>query len=66
MEFLTGKKTFIAAVVSVIAAWVGVWAGTVDIGTAWQMTQAAILGATIRSGITSEASKVAPKPPENT
>ena len=30
---------------------VGVWAGTVDIATAWQMTQAAFIGSTLRAGI---------------
>lgn len=51
MSFLNGKKTYIVAAVSILSAWVGVWAGTVDIATAWQMTQAAILGSTLRAGI---------------
>jgi hypothetical protein len=51
MSFLSGYKTYIVAGVAVIAAWVGVWAGTVDVGAAWQATETAILGATIRNGI---------------
>ncbi len=51
MAFLNGYKTYIAAAASTAAAWIGVWAGTVDIGTAWQMTQAALLGTTLRAGI---------------
>lgn len=51
MTFLNGSKTYIVAAVSILSAWVGVWAGTIDIGTAWQMTQAALLGTTLRAGI---------------
>lgn len=51
MSFLSGYKTHIVAGVSILAAWVGVWAGTVDIATAWQMTQTALLGSTLRAGI---------------
>lgn len=57
MAYLEGKKTYIVAFVSIVAAWVGVWAGTVDFSTAWQMTQTALLGATIRAGVASEAAK---------
>ncbi len=64
MEFLNGKKTYIVAFVSILAAWVGVWAGTVDFATAWQMTQTALLGATIRAGVSSEASKAPGSKPE--
>lgn len=51
MEWLNGKKTHIVAVTSMISAWIGVWAGTVDFATAIQLTQTAILGMTIRMGI---------------
>ena len=54
MSFLNGYKTYIAAVVSVVSAWIGVWAGTVDAATAIQMTQVAVLGSTIRHGIASQ------------
>ena len=51
MSFLSGYKTYIVAVVSVIAAWVGVWAGTVTFDAALQLTETAVLGSTIRNGI---------------
>lgn len=51
IEWLKGKKTYIVAGVSIIGAWVGVWAGTVDFSTAWTMTETAFLGATIRAGV---------------
>tara|TARA_R110000868_G_scaffold264126_1_gene522731 strand:+ start:158 stop:322 length:165 start_codon:yes stop_codon:yes gene_type:complete len=51
MDWLKGKKTHIVAIVSIVAAWVGVWAGTVDFATAWQLTQTAVIGSTIRAGI---------------
>lgn len=51
MTWLSGKKTYIAAAASVIAAWLAVWAGSMDVGTAWQMTQTAILGSTIRHAV---------------
>lgn len=53
MAWLEGKKTYIVAIVSAVSAWVGVWAGTVDFATAIQLTQTAILGATIRAGVSS-------------
>jgi hypothetical protein len=51
MTWLSGRKTYIVAFVSILSAWVGVWAGTIDVATAWQMTQAAMLGTTLRAGI---------------
>lgn len=57
MEFLSGWKTYIVAIVSVIGAWVAVWNGTMDFGTALQLTQTALLGSTIRAGVASEAKK---------
>jgi len=51
MAWLAGKKTYIVSAVSIIAAWVGVWAGTVDFLTAWQLTQVALIGSTVRAGI---------------
>jgi hypothetical protein len=54
MAWLTGKKTYIVSAVSILSAWVGVWAGTMDVATAWQMTQAALLGATLRAGISAK------------
>lgn len=59
MDFLSGSKTYIVAVVAVIAAWVGVWGGSVSVDAAWQITETAILGMTIRHGVTTEATKVA-------
>lgn len=51
MEALAGLKTYIVGAVSIVGAWVGVWAGTNDITTAIQLTQAAVLAMTIRHGI---------------
>jgi hypothetical protein len=51
MAWLNGKKTYIVSAVSIIAAWIGVWAGTVDFAAAWQLTQTAVLGSTLRAGI---------------
>lgn len=51
MDFLNGSKTYIVGIVSVLAAWVGVWGGTVDFATALQLTETAVLGMTIRHGI---------------
>ena len=51
MSWLTGKKTYIVAGVSILAAWVGVWAGTVTFDAALQLTQTALLGSTLRAGI---------------
>lgn len=51
MDFLSGWKTYIVAFVTLLSAWVGVWAGTVDFGTAITMTQTALLGSTLRAGI---------------
>lgn len=50
-DWLNGKKTYIAAVASAAAAWIGVWAGTVDISQAWEITQVSVLGSTIRKAI---------------
>lgn len=55
MAWLTGKKTYIVSIVAIISAWVGVWAGTVDFATALLMTQTAITGSTLRSGVASIA-----------
>lgn len=51
MSALNGWKTYIVGVVAIISSWVGVWAGTIDFGTAWQATETAVLGMTIRHGI---------------
>lgn len=51
MDWLKGKKTYIASAVSIIAAWIGVWAGTVTFDVALQLTETAVLGSTIRHGI---------------
>lgn len=51
MDWLNGKKTYIISAVSAISAWVGVWAGTVDIATALIATQVALTGSAIRHGI---------------
>jgi hypothetical protein len=51
MTLLAGYKTHIVAFVSILSAWVGVWAGTVDFSTAITMTQTALLGSTLRAGI---------------
>ena len=52
LAWLTGKKTYIVAAISIIAAWVNVWAGTTDAHTAWQLTEGAVLAVTLRHGIT--------------
>lgn len=51
LSALNGSKTYIAAIASAVAAWIGVWAGTVDMATAWQITQTSVIGAAIRHGI---------------
>lgn len=48
---LDGYKTYIVATLSIASAWVNVWAGTVDQQTAFQITETALLGMTIRHGI---------------
>ena len=51
LDWLNGKKTYIVAAVSILAAWVGVWDGSVDFASAWQITQTGALGATLRKAI---------------
>lgn len=57
---LSGKKTYIAAVLTVLAAWAGFLVGEPVLGQdaltladAVQMTVVAVLGATLRHGISS-------------
>lgn len=46
-----GSKTYIVAFVSVVYAWVSVWAGTMDAGTAMQMTQVALIGGALHHAV---------------
>lgn len=52
LQFLEGKKTYIVGAASIGYAWLGVYLGHTDTGTAMQLTQTAIMGMTIRHGIT--------------
>lgn len=46
-----GLKTYIVGSVSIVYAWVSVWGGTMDVGTASQITVTALTAMTIRHGI---------------
>lgn len=51
MGWLNGKKTYIASILSVLAAWAGVWAGSVTVETAIQITQVSVIGSTLRNAL---------------
>lgn len=56
-KMLAGYKTYIVAVIAAITA-LGAWlAGDITIGAAGQAILTSLLGATIRSGITTETNK---------
>ena len=59
--FLSGKKTYIAAAVTLLAAWAGFAAGAPVLGQdaltladALQMTAIAVIGTFLRNGVSSE------------
>ena len=58
MNWLSGKKTYIVGVISILAAVAGAWDGAIT----WQQAAAAIAAAvglmTVRSGVTTEVKKL--------
>lgn len=58
---LKGYKTYVTAGVAVIAAVAAYLVGDVGLADTIQIVVTAVLGATIRSGVTSEAKKLSDK-----
>lgn len=52
---LDGYKTYIVAGVSIIAAWVSVWAGTSSINDAVHVTEAGLAAMSLRHGMKTQA-----------
>ena len=56
-KLLEGKKTYLTAISAIIGALIGFANGTIDAGVAIQIIITAILGMTLRAGITKSEPK---------
>jgi hypothetical protein len=54
---MEGFKTYLAAAATVITAWAAFAKGSIDLASAFQATITAVLAATVRHGVTTEAGK---------
>lgn len=57
-DILTGKKTYIAAVLTILGALLAYFTGEATLDTTAQLVVTAILGATIRAGSKADAEAV--------
>lgn len=57
--WLRGKKTYVVCVVSMLGVWYNVYLGTMTVHDAWQATETAIIGLTLRHAISAPDSPTA-------
>ncbi len=55
MQWLDGKKTYVVGIVSIVSAAVAAYYGTTTWDDAAKIIETAVLGMTIRHGVTTEA-----------